>query len=173
MRPETVELLVWTIGAAFVMMNAAALFYARRIALALGRVAGVEVSAEQLANVDMFVSKAITYVEERVNQYVKGLVATGPTSAAEKQTLAVATARELAPDDLKQFSNAALAKLVDAKVNEMRTEAQRNSFLPPKFPSSLPPPTNAARAIAERPFSPAADTARATPVPPLRGGGLR
>lgn len=110
--------------------------YARKAAQGIAGLRDVTLTDEQLRQVDHWVSLAIAFVDEQVRKFAKGTIATAPQTAEEKRQLAVKVARDLAPDDLRQFTDAKLEMVVDAKVQDRRV-----SLLP--APSarvpSLPP----------------------------------
>ena len=141
MNPETVQVLLLATGGLFAAVAVGATIYARRIALRLGKAAGVQVSDEQLKELERVVNLAVSFVEERVHRYLKGLVKEAPVTAEQKQAAAVQVARSIAPEALKAFSDEALKIVVDAKVQDRRVSLASASLVPP--PPSFPPPAPA------------------------------
>ena len=138
MKVEHVELVILASDAFFGVLSFAALLYARKAAQALARVAGVQVSDEELKHLEQYVRIAIAYVEERAHKYFRGMADDAPQTAAEKQSEAVKVARELAPDGLQRYSDEKVAIVVDAKVQEMR--AAQPPLAVTSVASILPPP---------------------------------
>lgn len=149
-----VEILLVALGAGVAVLTPLAVFYARRTALALAKLADVKVSDDQLQQLERYVTTAIAYVEERTHKYLRGLVEDAPKTGVEKQAMAVQVARELAPDGLKQFSDKAVAVVVDAKVQDRRVSIPMGHL-------SIPPP-----GVMTSSFPPA--PALPTPPPPAR-----
>jgi hypothetical protein len=111
--------------------------YARRGAQAAAKLADVTLTDEQLKQLDVWVTYAISFVEEQVRKRAKGLAATAmATTPVEKRELAIKVARELAPDDLRQFTDRALEMVIDAKVQDRRVSVAPAALARP----SLPPP---------------------------------
>lgn len=139
MTEQTIELVLVVLGAVFTALSAVAVAYTRRAALAIAKATDSKLTDEQLVRLERYVAMAIAYVEERVHKYLRGLVPDAPKSGREKQALAVQVARELAPDDLRKYSDKELAVVVDAAVQTRRASLPGAHFsLPP--PSSFPPP---------------------------------
>lgn len=117
--------------------------YARKAAQGLAGLRDVTLTDEQLRQLDTWVTYAISFVEEQVRRRAKGLAASALVQTPEeKRQLAVKVARELAPDDLKGFSDKTLEMVIDAKVQDRRVSLAPTG---PATTPSLPPIPPAAR----------------------------
>lgn len=153
MTQEVVNALAMLLGGAFAVMLAVALLYARRIAQYLASLAKVQLSEQQLQQVDRAVEIGISYAEELARKKLLGLVEQGPTTSAQKLEVAKTASRSVAP--------AALADVADAQL-EMSIEAHLSRVRPSLAMHSLAPPAQSV--MSTEPYTPA----RTTPLPPIR-----
>lgn len=114
------EIVLVVLGSVVTLVTPVVALYVRRGALAIARVADVQLTDEQLKQLDGYVAIAIRYVEELVRKRARGLVAEAPQTPEAKRELAIQVARDLAPDDLATFTDGKIAMVVDAQVGALR-----------------------------------------------------
>jgi cell division protein FtsX len=84
------------------------------------KITKTKLTAEQRAEVDAVLKKAIGWVDEQAHKLAKGLITQGPGTPLEKLMEAEKMARSLAPELLKAIPSSELRALIEAALPEHR-----------------------------------------------------
>jgi hypothetical protein len=133
LTPEVVDAGLVLFAAVVVLGTPWLIVFCRRIAQSLGKLVGVQLTAEQLVLLDRAVEQAVAYAEAQARKKLHGLAKDGPATGAEKLELAKGVVKESVPG----HSDREIEVAIEARVQKVRASTPTMMSLPPP---SMPPP---------------------------------